>query len=136
MSRVADEAAAHGDSVTAHADVFEVDGTSVARLVSRSSIRSAAPSGICRFAAECASALTDSIARSAEPRRWPQTCSISANTSLVSRAWREDLGADVGGEVGQVQAKRQVAEVAQPLDVDDGLARLELQPAGDGGRRG
>src|SRR5882757_7100677 len=59
-------------------------GLPSSRCVSRSSNRTAAPSGACRRAAVWASAATASTARAAVPRRWPVASSMSAKMSLVS----------------------------------------------------
>ncbi|OFJ55569.1 hypothetical protein BEL07_01290 [Mycolicibacterium grossiae] len=48
----------------------------------------------------------------------------------------EDVAADVGGEVGHVEAQRQVAEVAQPLDEDDLFAGLQPELGGHRRRGG
>ena len=105
-------------------------GLPSSRLVSRSSISSAAPSGTCRVAAECASAGMASSASDAEPSRCPLTCSMSANRSLSFQRVIQDLGSDIRGEVGQVEGQRQVTEIAQPLDEHRLSPGFQLQPAG------
>src|SRR5215213_7351097 len=63
-------------------------GLPSSRLVRRSSMSSAAPSGTASVAAEWGSAETASSASVADPNRCPVTFSISAKTSLVSRGYR------------------------------------------------
>ncbi len=75
------------------------------------------------MAAECASAATDSTATagSAEP---PAGDLLDEREDVVDlERVLDDVAADVGGEVGHVERERQVAEVAQAFDEDDGLCR-------------
>ena len=103
-------------------------GRPSSRWVSRSSSSTAAPSGTCRIAAECASAGTASTARLAFPSRCAGDLLDEREDVVGLEGVRDDGVADVRREVGHVEAERQVAEIAQPFDEDDRFAGAEREP--------
>ena len=124
------QVAAHGDSIAAHADVLQIDGPAVVQAGEPLEHEQRRTVGHLQRGRRMRVG-GDRLQRQRR-RAQPLSADLLDEREHVVGFQRvaQQLGADIRGEIGQVEAERQVAEIPQPLDEHHLLAVFQPQPAG------